>query len=678
MKRTPCLHTMPPNGRSLVVLPALLLILALIAAPSARAAETVGWELAAQILKRIQPPIFPERDFDVTTFGAVADDKTTCTEAFRKAVEACHAAGGGRVVVPAGRFLTGPIHLKSNVNLHLADEATLLFSTDPKDYLPPVFSRFEGVECMNYSPLIYAFEQENVAVTGKGKLDGQADNKHWWPWKGRKEFGYLGGQPNQNAARVRLFEMAARGVPVAQRVMGEGSQLRPSFIEFYRCKNVLIEGVTIERSPMWEIHPLLCENVTVRGVAVNSHGPNNDGCDPESCKDVLIEKCTFDTGDDCIALKSGRNEDGRRLNVPIENVIVRDCTMRDGHGGVVIGSEISGGARNVFAEDCAMDSPNLDRVLRIKTNSVRGGTIENVFLRNIKVGQVTDAILLVDLYYEEGDSGPYAPTIRNIHIAGIASKKSKYALFARGYERAPIHDVYLENCAFDNVEKGNDLEHIDGLHATNVTINGQPFEPDKPRARNAQAATTQTADLAPTAGPPTFSTDFEHNSAAGWTPSIGQWEVVDDEGNKVYAAISGEESRAHAGDAAWTDYRVQARVKVVEFGGENRAYVCGRYKDGNNYYAASLYNRDEGGMLELRKKLDKKTRNVTTKPLELSEGKWYQIALEMQGNTIRVYVDGELQLTATDDSLKQGGIGLIAYNAKVEYDDVKVMQIAAQ
>ena len=216
-----------------------------------------------------------------------------------------------------------------------------------------MFTRWEGVELMNYSPFIYAYEAENIAITGPGTLDGQAGPDHWWDWRGTRP---ERGRPDRRR-REPADRDAGRGVPVAERVFGEGHFLRPNFIQPYRSRNVLIEGVTIVNSPMWEIHPVLCQSVTVRGVTVNSHGPNNDGCNPESCRDVLIERCTFDTGDDCIALKSGRNDDGRRVNVPVENVVIRDCSMKDGHGGVVIGSEISGGARNVFAERCRMDSP---------------------------------------------------------------------------------------------------------------------------------------------------------------------------------------------------------------------------------------------------------------------------------------------------------------------------------
>jgi polygalacturonase len=432
---------------------------------------TDAWAEAASILARIVPPSFPARDFDVTSYGAVGDGTRDCTAAFRAAIAACNAAGGGRVVVPAGSFLTGAIRLKSGVNLHLATEASVLrFSRDPRQYLPLVFSRWEGVELMNYSAFIYAFEERNIAVTGTGTLDGQAGDEHWWPWKGRQES--TAGSPNQNAARARLIEMGVKGVPVADRVFGEGSCLRPNFIQPYRCQNVLIDGVKIRNSPMWEIHPVLCTNVTVRGVDISSHGPNNDGCDPESCKDVLIERCTFDTGDDCIAIKSGRNEDGRRVNVPAENIIVRDCTMKDGHGGVVIGSEISGGARYVFAERCRMDSPHLDRALRIKSNSVRGGTVEHVYMRDVNVGEVAEAVVTINFFYEEGDAGKFPPIVRDVEVRNVTSRKSQYGLLLRGYAHDPVSDVRLVDCTFDGVEKPDVLEAVKDIVLTNVKVNG--------------------------------------------------------------------------------------------------------------------------------------------------------------------------------------------------------------
>lgn len=441
---------------------------------TAAGADPAGWELVPSILRRIVPPAFPSRDFVITRYGAVADGRADCTAAFVSAITACHAAGGGRVVVPPGRFLTGAIHLRSNVNLHVSSGATIAFSTDPAKYLPNVLTRFEGVEVMNYSPLIYAFDCENVAVTGNGTLDGQADNAHWWGWKGNAAYGWKAGQPRQNEAREKLFDMAERGVPSAERLFGEGGYLRPSFIQPYRCRNVLIEDVKVVASPMWEIHPVLSSNITVRGVTVATHGPNNDGCNPESCRDVLIERCFFDTGDDCIAIKSGRNADGRRIATPSENIIVRECDMRDGHGGVTIGSEISGGVRNVFAERCRMDSPNLDRALRFKNNASRGGTLEHVYMRDVTVGQVADAVLQIDFLYEEGANGAFIPVVRDVEMRNVRSSKSNYALYLRGLEKGTIADVRIIDCTFDQVAKPSVVERVEGLRIVNTRVNGQP------------------------------------------------------------------------------------------------------------------------------------------------------------------------------------------------------------
>jgi polygalacturonase len=420
------------------------------------------WSEVSSILARVKPPKFPARDFNVIQFGAVANSGTDSTEAISKAITACHDAGGGRVVIPAGEFMTGPIRLRTGINLHLAEGSVLKFATDPRRYLPVVFTRWEGTELMNYSPFIYAFEEKDLAITGSGTIDGRADETHWWNWR-----------TSQAAARQKLVEFGAKGAPVSERVFGEGSNLRPNFIQPYRCRNILIEGITIRNSPMWEIHPVLSTNITVRGVTIVSHGPNNDGCNPESCRDVLIERCSFDTGDDCIALKSGRNNDGRRVGVPVENVIVRDCTMKDGHGGVTIGSEISGGARNIYAEHCRMDSPRLDRALRIKTNSVRGGIVERVFMRDVTVGQVAEAVVTIDFLYEEGDAGSYPPVVRNVEVRNVRSRKSTYALLLRGYRHAPINDVRLTNCVFENVAKPDVLENVKSLRLSNVKINGK-------------------------------------------------------------------------------------------------------------------------------------------------------------------------------------------------------------
>ncbi len=436
---------------------------ALSAFTSPVAAENAANSEAA-ILARIKAPQFAQRDFLIADVGALAE--ADCTAALGKAIAACHAAGGGRVVVPAGVWLTGAVHLRSNVNLHLAEGATLRFNPEPAKYLPVVLTRFEGIECMNYSPLIYAFEQENVAITGKGTLDGSATWETWWAWNDKSK-----GEPRKQVAdRKQLDEQGTAGVPVAERIYGEGHFLRPNFIQPYRCKNVLIEGVTIVNSPMWVIHPVLCTNVTVRGVTVRSLGTNNDGCDPESCRDVLIEDCLFETGDDCIAIKSGRNNDGRRVGVPSENIVIRRCTMRDGHGGVTMGSEISGSVRNVFVSDCKMDSPNLDRAIRFKSNAVRGGVIENIHVRDVEIGRVARAVLSVEFDYEEGANGPHKPVLRNVNISNVTSASSGSVATITAFPGAVIEGVRLKDCQFRGVEAADLLKHAGSLALENVTI----------------------------------------------------------------------------------------------------------------------------------------------------------------------------------------------------------------
>ncbi|HEX3742488.1 MAG TPA: glycoside hydrolase family 28 protein [Bryobacteraceae bacterium] len=430
------------------------------------------------ILARIRPPQFPARVFDITKYGATPGAVKDCTEAIAKTVEACSKAGGGRVLVPRGEFLTGAIHLKSNVDLHLEDGSVLKFSTDPQHYLPLVLTRFEGTECMNYSPLIYAFEQTNVAVTGTGMLDGQANNEHWWPWVGNARFGGKPGAPSARPDADALVAMADKDVLVEKRVFGEGHYLRPTFVQPYRCTNVLIEDIGIRNSPMWEVNPVLSRNVTVRNVKIASFGPNNDGCDPESSTDVLVEGCVFETGDDCIAIKSGRNRDGRRVGVACENIIIRNCTMKDGHGGVSLGSEGSGGIHNVFVDHCRMDSPHLQRALRLKTNSFRGGSYENVYFTNITVGQVAEAVIEVDFFYpeyanREGRGGPFHPVVKNIVVEHVTSQKSKRAVYLRGYPDAPVSGVRIAHCTFNDVAENDVIENVKDLVLEDDTRNGK-------------------------------------------------------------------------------------------------------------------------------------------------------------------------------------------------------------
>lgn len=446
-------------------------LLALVALASSAAFTRAGeaavtWQTAAEILGRLQPPPFPAREFAITAYGAVSGGKADCTAAIRQAIDACSAAGGGRVVVPAGDFLTGAIHLKSNVDLHLAAGATLRFSTDPGAYLPVVRTRWEGTECMNYSPFIYAFEQENIAVTGSGTLDGQASDENWWAWAKRDAGDHSPAVPDATA----LVASGDQGTPVAQRVYGAGHFLRPNFFQPYRCRNVLIEGVHIRRSPMWEVNPVLCTNVIVRNLDILSHGPNNDGCNPDSSRDVLIENCTFDTGDDCISIKSGRNDDGRRVGAVVENLVIRHCTMKDGHGGVVIGSETAAGCRNVFIEDCTMDSPNLERALRFKSNAQRGGVIENVFMRNVAIGHTAEAIITVDFLYEEGANGSHKPVLRNLQLENVTATSTPRVFYIVGFDGAVIDGIHLAHCSFSGVEAAELIEHAGHIELDDVTI----------------------------------------------------------------------------------------------------------------------------------------------------------------------------------------------------------------
>lgn len=421
-----------------------------------------GWGDYEAVLARIQAPVFPNRDFPITDFGAKPG--ADATAAIHAAIEACTKAGGGRVVVPAGEWLTGALRLRSNVNLHVSAGATLRWTFDLDKY-PVVFTRWEGVECMNYSPFIYAFGEENIAITGQGTLDGGATWETWWSWNLRTD-----NPRKQKADRDKLIEMGEANVPVGQRVFGPGHYLRPNFIQPYKCKNILIEDVTILRSPMWEIHPVLSQNITVRGVKITTHGPNNDGFDPESSRDILVENTLFDTGDDCIAIKSGRNGDGRRVNVPSENIVVRNCVMKDGHGGVVLGSECTGGIRNVFIENCEMDSPELDRALRFKNNAVRGGTLENVFMRNVKIGRVGEAVLTIDLLYEEGAKGAFKPIVRNVQLDNITSSASPRVMFIRGFEGAIIDNIRISNSTFRGVTETEVVTHTGAISLRNVTI----------------------------------------------------------------------------------------------------------------------------------------------------------------------------------------------------------------
>ncbi len=443
--------------------------------PGIKDSNACAWNKADSIVKSIEIPVFNDTVYNITDYGAMEGGEVTATKAIQQAINDCHNNGGGTVEIPGGKYLTAALHLKSNVNLHLDKDAVLLFSTVPSDYLPVVITRWEGVDCYNFSPLIYAYEQTNIAVTGKGKLDGQASTLNWWNWKGKKSYGWKEGMESQLMVdgRPRLMNYEKEQTPVDKRIFGEGYFLRPQFIQFYKCRNILVENVTIENSPFWIIHPLQSENIVIRGVNIESNGPNSDGLDPESCKNVLIENCFFNTGDDCIAIKSGRNNDGRRWNIPSENIVIRNCEMHNGHGGVVIGSEISGGCKNIFVENCRMNSSELDRGIRIKTNTNRGGIIEDVYIRNIEIGQVGEAAIKINCIYDTKEgTGNFLPTVRNINITDLTCEMADRAIYFRGVpDENCIYDVNISNSTFKSVKKENLIKDVKDLKLDDVIIN---------------------------------------------------------------------------------------------------------------------------------------------------------------------------------------------------------------
>jgi len=506
-----------------------------------------------EILARIREPVIPNRAFPITRFGARGDGVTDCTAAIAAAIDAASTAGGGRVIVPGGVFLTGAIRLRSRVELHLVEDATLKFSTDPRKY-PNVLTRWEGNDLFNYSPLVYAFREHDIAITGSGTLDGQAGTfpneqgnpSAWWWWKGgsgndprfgcsttdpdpTRNFPCL---PNQNADSVRLKQQGAVPrplgtplTPIEQRVYGiepNGTMhyLRPPLIGPYGCENVLIEGVTLRNSPFWQMHPLFCKNVIIRGVTASSLGTNNDGCDPESCTDVLIEDCTFDTGDDCIAIKSGRGYDAMvdngiqsRLHAlppwvsfptTCSNIVIRNCVMQSGHGGITLGSEMSGGITNVFASDIQMLSNTLDIALRFKTNSWRGGFMTNYYARNIYVPNgvsSSNGVITIDYFYSADatdrpqDAGPFLPWTDNINVTNLQAPagNSKWAFNLRGYSPLntpiggpgskqltdPIGSISVSDSVFHVATPttttfpfGDQIQAVKQLRLQNVTRNG--------------------------------------------------------------------------------------------------------------------------------------------------------------------------------------------------------------
>lgn len=434
------------------------LLLALLLPACAFAA---GWDdnEYKRIEQSIQLPKIAERQFLITSFGA----KTTATaaqnqKAINKVISLVSKKGGGKVIIPKGTWNTGAIELKSHVNLVLEEGATLHFAFEPKLY-PLVRTSWEGLACWNYSPCIYAYKATDIAITGKGTIDGGGNNDTFWQWNGNPRFGYKEGVTKESqklGSRSKLLKMAEDGVPFDERKFGMGYGLRPQLVNMVHCERILIKDVKMINSPFWVIHPLLSKNITVDGVYVWNEGPNGDGCDPEACENVLIQNCVFHTGDDCIAIKSGRNNDGRLWNQPSKNIIIRNCKMEDGHGGVVIGSEISGGCENVYAENCVMDSPHLERILRIKTNNCRGGQVQNINMRNVVVGQCKEAVVKINLDYERKEIcyRGFEPIVNNVNVENVTCQKSDYGVLIIGRDSLEnVYDINIKNCKFDGVVK---------------------------------------------------------------------------------------------------------------------------------------------------------------------------------------------------------------------------------
>ncbi|MEV4178318.1 glycosyl hydrolase family 28 protein [Nonomuraea sp. NPDC049709] len=429
------------------------------------------WDQVPEILARIVPPTFPDRTFPITDYGAKGDNSTDCTAAFRDAIAACNAAGGGRVVVPPGTFRTGAIRLLSNVNLQV--NGTIRFRTDPGAYLPTVFTRWEGIECYNYSPFIYANGQTNIAITGTGTIDGNAPAGDWSSWGS-------GGDD-----RDQLREWGANDHPVAQRQFGSGHQLRPNMIGLYHCTAVLVEGVNLRDPAMWTLHPVYCTNVTVRNVTFYSTNSQGDGCDPDSCTDVLISGCRFNTNDDCIPVKSGRDRDGRRVGKPSQNIVIRDCKFSGRWGGVTIGSEMSGGVRNVFAENCECNPPDfpgrypVKYALYVKTSFNRGGYVDGVHLRGITGHDLERAALYITLNYES--SGSLPPVVQNFTADGLTIDGAAQAYNLDGRSSDHIKNVTISNSTFTGIDTATPTaSYVDNLVLSRVTVNGKDISNSQP------------------------------------------------------------------------------------------------------------------------------------------------------------------------------------------------------
>jgi len=401
--------------------------------------------------------------FNVLTYGAKNDSSKIATKAIAAAIAAASKKGGGTIYFPAGKYLTGPIHLKSNITILIDAGAELHFSDNFDDYLPMVESRYEGVDVKSFSPLFYAYKATNISIIGRGLINGHG--KKWWDFVE----GYKKEQPRSKWQYI--FDTLNKNIilPDDPAQMKRGF-LRPPFIQPMYCKNVLIQGITIINSPFWTVNPEFCENVTVTGVTINNpHSPNTDGINPESCKYVHISNCHISVGDDCITIKSGKDVPGRTKAAPAENYTITNCTMLSGHGGVVIGSEMSGGVKKITISNCVFDGT--DRGIRIKTARGRGGVVEEIRVDNIIMKNIKEQAIVLDMQYARTQPEPVSertPQFKNIHFSNITAQTNQ-AIFINGLAEMSVEDITFNDIQFD-AESGATIKEARNIEFHNVRI----------------------------------------------------------------------------------------------------------------------------------------------------------------------------------------------------------------